>query len=900
MDADETDAQRNRPSDDGPVREAADTFKKESWEDIDNAGRATRKSIKPTSWKRKRTSCEDDDSNSDVPMACAHSKDPPSLITYGPENMSDSRAFQNSAKRPRRYSRGTVHGPVIAEDCRKILSAPQSRILRKRAPMRMALAKITKPIHCFSNPGQLQNIFKDYFLAISRLHERGLGYRSIGLENLSISANELLDGDTEGILTSLDGVDVCVGKKLAEALPSIVSTFPSRISAHFPNNVPFDGPLQSFLYLITIMASRHGICNNKCECECEIYDRSILDILKASHQTRRAKTLNATTFIESFVECAHPYFHQLKDYLRILDTPLFSRRIISIQKIQARSRASQVDIFDNTMLRGGYGEWWSEIILDGALKLLDSLKKRTGRTEEGNYTDKAISFDAYERDRLAGLPTCAMAKKGEELDWTRLDACLDASSPSPFIRHRSTTLRCIKDTAQYDIEKRLAIAVALVALATKTMILDAASFPQHFYPQRLPRRKRTPIRVALAKVTKPVTYFSNPRQLFDAVEDYNISIAELQGLELYHRLIGLENLSITAGVKPRKKLFEEPVGILTSLDGVNIGLRKPTEGQRLPVSTDFPCSIPRPLLIRIQTMEVIVNTLPARLAFPNLDLSLSYFDHRKALRQILDCLMWITTTRWGPYNDKCRSSWSSETLMERSPVYKWHLLANENWDGSESDIGGTRKKKVEIMRTQGAFEENVIKFIQPYFRMFKAHMKLLRTASYDTLKSFAEEIIRSDLTTSFLKDREGRMWWINIMASSSLHVFRMQNLDCNLPLPPTPEWGKMNEYAGFEQPEGENLRSSGNIDRDRDVDPHCRDDRLNEVVSVKSRDTVAAQVNPSPSLRHCSCAACKSLHHLSWVDAAVTANTTPRDRIQDVIHGNQTIIPGSGFFLGRR
>ncbi|KAL5504645.1 hypothetical protein ACEPAH_7308 [Sanghuangporus vaninii] len=64
------------------------------------------------------------------------------------------------------------------------------------------------------------------------------------------------------------------------------------------------------------------------------------------------------------------------------------------------------------------------------------------------------------------------------------------------------------------------------------------------------------------------------------------------------------------------------------------------------------------------------------------------------------------------------------------------------------------------------------------------------------------------------------------------------------------------------------------------------------------RDTDAAQMNPSPSLRHCPCADCESLHHLSLLDAAVTDNIIPRDRIQDVIHGNQTIISGSG--LGRK
>ncbi|KAL5483216.1 hypothetical protein ACEPAI_8446 [Sanghuangporus weigelae] len=804
MGTDETDAQRNRLFDDGPVREAADTFKQQSWEDIDNAaGKTTRRSINPTSCKRKRTSREDDDRDSDVPMACARSNDSPSLVIYGPENMSDSRAFQDSAKRPRRYARGTVHGPVIAEDCRKVLSAPQSRIPRKRAPVRMALAKVTKPIHCFSNPGQVQDIFNDYFFAISQLHKCGLGYRSIGLENLSISVNELLDGDAEGILTSLDGVDVCPGKKPTEALPSIVSTLSTRLEIYSSGKDPFDGPLQIFLCLVRIMTSRRGICNDKCECE--TYDTSISDILSSSNQTRGARPLNARDFIESVVECVHPYFDQLKTYLRVLYTPLFSRRIISIQDI-ALSSASQVDICGDTMLRGGYGEWWSEIILDVAIKFLVTHKK-TGRREEANDTGKAISFDAYEKDRLSGLPTCAMAKESEELDWTRINACLDASSPIAFIRRRNTTLRCVRDkTALCDSEKHL----ANVAFATKTMILDAADFPQHFYLQRLPRRKRTPIRVALAKVTKPVTYFSNPQQLFDAVGDYNISIAELQGLELYHRLIGLESLSITAGVKPRKNLFEEPVGILTSLDGVDIGLQKPMGGQRPPV---------------------IVNTLPARLASPNLDLLLPYFDHRKALRHILDCLMWIMTTRCGPYNDECRLRWSSE--MQKSPVYKWHLLANENWDGDDNDIKIMRRIKFQIMRTREDFEENVIKFIHPYFGRFKAYMKFLRTASYDTLKSFAKE-------------------------------------------------GKMNEYAGFEQPERANLRSGGNIERGRD-------DRRNEVVSVKSRDMVAAQMNPSPSSRHCSCAACKFLHHLSWVDAAVTANITPRDWIQDVIHGNQTI-----------
>ncbi|KAL5504644.1 hypothetical protein ACEPAH_7307 [Sanghuangporus vaninii] len=131
------------------------------------------------------------------------------------------------------------------------------------------------------------------------------------------------------------GINVCLEKKPTETLPSIVSTLPSRLLAHFPNNVPFDGPLQIFLCLVTRMASRHGICINKCEGE--IYDRSILDILKASHETRGAQTLNAATFIESVVECVHPYFHQLKDYLRILQTPLFSRRIISIQEIQDKT-----------------------------------------------------------------------------------------------------------------------------------------------------------------------------------------------------------------------------------------------------------------------------------------------------------------------------------------------------------------------------------------------------------------------------------------------------------------------------------------------------------------------------------------------------------------------------------
>ncbi|KAL5504643.1 hypothetical protein ACEPAH_7306 [Sanghuangporus vaninii] len=121
-----TNAERSQPSDDGPVREAADTFKKVSWEDIDSAGRAMRESIKPTSRKRKRASREDDDLDSDVPMpmACTRSKDSPSLATYGPDNTPGSRAFQDSARRLRRCTRGIFHGPAIAEDCRKILSAP--------------------------------------------------------------------------------------------------------------------------------------------------------------------------------------------------------------------------------------------------------------------------------------------------------------------------------------------------------------------------------------------------------------------------------------------------------------------------------------------------------------------------------------------------------------------------------------------------------------------------------------------------------------------------------------------------------------------------------------------------------------------------------------------------------
>ncbi|KAL5521372.1 hypothetical protein ACEPAG_9298 [Sanghuangporus baumii] len=868
MGTDEIDAQRNRLADDGPTREAADTFKKQTWEDIDDAaGTTMRRCTNRTSCKRKRTSHEDDDKDSDVPMACARSKDSPSFVTYGSENMSDSRAFQDSAKRSRRYTRDicTVHGPAVAEDCRKILSAPQSRIPRKRSPVRMALAKIAKPIHCFSNPGQLQNVFNDYFLAISRLRKCGLGCRSIGLENLSISVNDLQDGDTEGILTSLDGVDVCLGRKPTEALPSIVSTLPSRLEIRSSGKVPFDGPLQIFQCLARIMTSRHGICNDKCECE--THDTSIFDVFNSSNQTWRARLLYTGNFIESVVGCSHPYFDQLKDYLRVLYTPLFSRRIISIQDI-THSSASQVDICgdSSTVLRGRYGDWWSEIIFDVAIEFLVAHKKKTRRREEANDTGKAISFDAYEEDRLSGLPTCAMAKESEELDWTRINACLDASSPVAFMRRRNTTLRCVKDkTAQCDSEKRL----ANVAFATKTMILDAASFSQHFYPQRLPRRKRTPTRVVLAKVTKPVTYFSNPRQLFDAVGNYNISATELQGLELYHRLIGLQSLSITADVKPRKNLFEEPVGILTSLDGVEIGSQERMELQHLPV---------------------IVNTLPARLAFPHLDGPWLYFDHRRALRQILECLMWIMTTRCGPYNDECcKRYWSGEkAMMVKSPVYKWHLLASENWNGDDNDIKDTRKKKLEIMTTRKDFEENVIKFIQPYFKGFKAHMRFLRTASCDNLETFGKKVIQSDLTSAFLKNGEDRMWWVNIIASSLCHLCRASVQLYFCPVSARPDWVKMNEYAGFEHPERANIRSSR-------ADPRREDHRndVSQTLSVKSRDTVIGPMNPSLSSIYCSCAICRYLAFLSQIGRPVNinhnANHIPHDWIQDVVHGGQTI-----------
>ncbi|KAL5531973.1 hypothetical protein ACEPAF_5536 [Sanghuangporus sanghuang] len=932
MENNDTVAQRNRTSDDGPVREGADTLRKRSCEGIDSV---VAKSIKPTLMKRRRTSRKYNDSDSDLQMGPVCSGEFPG-ITYSPKNMSVSRVLEELPERRRRCPRcicanmaqlscacmliqtsDIVHGPAIAEDCRKttlrcmrnlasipfktpdylhprkLLSVPRSRILRKRASTRMVLAEITKPILTFSNPGQLQNAFNDYLLAISQLQNYGLAYRSMGWENLSISTNRTRNKDAEGILTSLDGVDVHLQKKRKEGLPSFINTLPAKLPDRKLNEYgfkPFDGPRQIFLCLIWIMTSRHGPCDTVRKIYHEhpiwmspvfywhtwgqgdqnYYGEPTAETLYASRQTQKAETLRDKENFESVIEYVHPYFDHLKEYLRVLRAAMYDYRQV-IQEL-VRSRLSEISIYSSIVAEAvehSYGEWWSGIMFDTALRHWDAHRKKTGWRDDGYDTDKAISFEAYEKGKLTSLPEYARVKESGELDRTCFNTCLNESSPMDFIRGRNTTFRLLKDKeSQYTSENPHGKRAVSVASASKTIIPDPVDFSEHFYPQRPPRRTRKPIRVVLAEITKPVTYFVNPRQLFAAVKDYISSIVELQGLGLMHRLIGLESLSIAANVTALKDRFdEEPVGILTSLDGVDVRPQKPTEGQYLPA-----------------TMKVVVNTLPARLASPTFDSAA--FDHRDGPRQILLCLMWIITTRRGPYNDECKFYSNSGSTMKKSSVYKWHLLAKENRDGDDNDIKVMRRKKFQIMCKTQEFEENVVNFIQPYFEEFKTHLRLLRTALYDEFESFAAGVIRSGNPGTFPKDRDNLMWWTKAMTSLALTVDReVMATHPEIEAPLTPRWEETNKCASFEPVERGNLPFGVKTEDGQGADTYCFD-KCRNVVSpigfVRGRNTVARPVNLITSSRHCSCVACTSVATLSKL---ATGNAALCDRTLDFIQG---------------
>ncbi|KAL5521373.1 hypothetical protein ACEPAG_9299 [Sanghuangporus baumii] len=927
MEINGTEAQRNRLSDNDPVRENEGTLRKRSCENIDYV---VANSMKATSMKRRHSSRKDNNSDSDLQMGYVYSEVP--RIIYAPNNMSVSRVLEELPERRRRCSRCTcantaqlscacmliqtsdmVRDPVTAEDCRnttfrcmrnlapipletpdclhprKLLSVPRSRIFRERAPTRMVLAEITKPILYFSSPEQLQNAFNDYLLGISKLQDYGLACRSIGWENLSISTNRMRNGRVEGILTSLDGVDVRLQKKRKEGLPSIINPLPAKLPDRKRNEhrfKPFDGPRQIFLCLIWIMTSRHGPCNTDHKVYNEhpiwmspvcywhtwgqgnqiYYGESTAETLYASRRTQKAEILRDKDKFESVVEHVHPYFDQLKEYLRILRTAMYDYRHV-IQEV-VRSRLSEISIcrsIKTEAVEYSYGEWWSAIMVKTALGCWYAHRKKAGWKDDGYDTDKAISFEAYEKGKLATLPGYAPVKERGELDWACFNTRLNESSPMDFIRGRNTTFRLLNDKVrQYTSENPQGKHVANVS---KTILRASVDFPEHFYPQRLPRRTRKPIRVVLAMITKPVTYFSNPRQLFDAVKDYISSIVELQGLGLMHRLIGLESLSIAANVTALKDRFdEEPLGILTSLDGVDIRPQKSTEGQHLP-----------------STMKVVVNALPARLASP-IFVSAT-FDHRDGPRQILLCLMWIITTRHGPYNDECKLYLCSGNTMKKSTVYKWHLLANENWDGDDNDIKVMRRKKFQIMRKKQNFEKNVVNFVQPYFEGFKAHLRLLRTVLYDGFESFAANVVRSVIPDTFPKDRDNLMWWTKVMTSLALTAYReLTAMHPETEIPSMPKWEETNKCASFELVERGSLPFSLKMEEGRGTDPCCFD-KCRNVVSpigfIRGRNTVARLMNPGPSSRHCSCAACTSFASLRKLagGTAVLCERT-RDSIQ--------------------
>ncbi|KAL5483215.1 hypothetical protein ACEPAI_8445 [Sanghuangporus weigelae] len=926
MEINDTEAQRNQLSDDRPVREGAGTLRKRPCEDIDYV---VVKAIAPASMKRKRASRKDNDSDLVLRMGNVCSE--VQRITYAPKNVSLSRVLEELPERRRRCPRctcanteqsscacmliqtsDTVHDPVTDEDCRKttlrcirdlasipfktpdclhprkLLSVPRSRILRKRASTKMVLAEITKPILYFSNPGQLQNAFNDYLLALSKLQNYGLACRSIGWENLSISTNRMRNVHAEGILTSLDGVDVRLQKKRKEGLPSVINTLPAKLPDRKRNEYrfkPFDGPRQIFLCLIWIMTSRHGPCNTEHKishdhpiwmspvCDWHTWGQgdqtyhgeSTAETLYASRRTRKAGILRDKDKFESVVEHVNPYFDQLKEYLRILRTAMYDYRQV-IQEV-VRSRLSEISICRSIMAEAvehSYGEWWPAIMVKAALRRWDAHRQKAGWMDDIYDTDKAISFEAHEKGKLATFVYARVKEKGE-LDWACFNTCLTESSPIDFIRGRNTTFRLLDDKVpQYTSENPHEKHVANVACASKTIFLDSVDFPEHFYPQKLPRRTRKPIRAVLAAITKPATYFNNPRQLFDAVKDYISSIVELQGLGLMHRLIGLESLSIAADVTALKDRFdEEPVGILTSLDGVDIRPQKPTERQYSPV---------------------VVNTLPARLASPIFDSAA--FDHRDGPRQIFLCLMWIITTRHGPYNDECKLYLHSGITMKKSPVYKWHLLANENWDGNDNDIKVMRRKKFQIMSKRQDFEKNVVNFVQPYFEGFRAHLRILRTALYDGFESFAAAVVRSVIPDTFPKDRDNLIWWTKVMTSLALTAYReLTAMHPETEIPLAPKWEETNKCARFEPVERGSLPFSLKTEEGRGVDPYCFD-KCRNVVSpigfVRGRNTVARLVNPGPSSRHCSCAACISVATLRKL---ASGNAALCDRTRDSIQG---------------
>ncbi|KAL5482903.1 hypothetical protein ACEPAI_9498 [Sanghuangporus weigelae] len=220
---------------------------------------------------------------------------------------------------------------------------------------------------------------------------------------------------------------------------------------------------------------------------------------------------------------------------------------------------------------------------------------------------------------------------------------------------------------------------------------DLLKFSRKTKP-RLTAKRRTLSHVQLAKVTRPIEYFSKRTELMWLFRSFFKTIITLRDHGIEHRNISLENLAIA----PRPRLFGK--GVITSYDDLRDSSR--------------------------QLKPRFVYTMTSRHMLTDL---VHNPKRHNSLESLLLCLLWIVTTRSGAKNQKREGGFLRVYNFSQTELYKWH---RRDWY-DESCVREQSSRKLSVMTNKTRFDDRVLGDIHPHFNKLKDFLRVLRALIYD-------------------------------------------------------------------------------------------------------------------------------------------------------------------------